>query len=176
MQEMKNVRPEFEVWEKRKEGLPIDYQEIKCYMIFDIKSGENFRRKARLVGGGHTTTAIASITYLSVVSRDSVQIELTIAALNGLDILACDIQNAYLTAKFREIICTTAGPEFGSEEGSIMVVKMDPYGLKSSGAALRAKLASLLQNIWYTPSKEDPDVWTRLTEYRIVYGKRVLYD
>ena len=43
------------------------------------------------------TTAPTSITYSSVVSRDSVRIALTIAALNGLDILAFDIHNAYLT-------------------------------------------------------------------------------
>ena len=57
MKEMKNVRPAFEVWEKHKEDLPIRYQEIKCRMIFDIKLGENFRRKPRLVGvgkNGHT--------------------------------------------------------------------------------------------------------------------------
>ena len=67
---MKNVRSAFKVWGKRKEDLPIGYQEIKFHMIFDIKLGENFRRKARLVGGGQTTTAPASITYLSVVSRE----------------------------------------------------------------------------------------------------------
>ena len=82
-------------------------------MIFDIKLGENFCRKARLVGGGHTPTAPESITYLSVVSRESVRIALAIAALNRLDILECDIQNAYLTVMCRELIWTTAGPEFG---------------------------------------------------------------
>ena len=82
-------------------------------MIFDIKLGKNFRRKARLVGGGHTTTAPSSITLSSVVSRDSVRIALTIEALNELDILACDIHNAYLTALCRENIWTFAGPEFG---------------------------------------------------------------
>ena len=70
-------------------------------MIFDIKLGENFSRKARLVGGGHTTTAPSSITFSSVVSRDSVRIALTISALNEFDILACDIQNTYITAFFR---------------------------------------------------------------------------
>ena len=40
-----------------------------------------------------------------------------------------------------------------------MVVKMAIYGLKSSGAALRSKLASLLHGIGYTPFKVDPDVW-----------------
>ena len=73
-------------------------------MIFELKLGENFRIKAQLVGGGHTTTAPSSITYLYVVSRDSVQITLSISALNGLEIFAYDIQNSYLTAKCRELI------------------------------------------------------------------------
>ena len=96
--------------EKFKEDIPIGYQHIKCHMIFDFKLGENFRRKARLVDRGHTTTDPASITYSSVVSRDSVRISLTIAALDDPDILACDIQNAYLTAVCREKIWTRAGP------------------------------------------------------------------
>ena len=62
-------------------------------MIFDIKLGENFRIKSQIVEVGYTTNVPASITYLSLVSRDSVLITLKIAALNGLDILACDIQN-----------------------------------------------------------------------------------
>ena len=59
---MKNFIPAFEVFEGRNEDLPIGYQMIKCHMIFDVKLGENFRRKARLVGGGHMTTAPTSIT------------------------------------------------------------------------------------------------------------------
>ena len=73
-------------------------------MIFDVNMGKTFRRKARLFGGGHMTEAPYSITYFSVVSRDSIRIALTISELNGLDLLACDIQNAYLTAKCRENI------------------------------------------------------------------------
>ena len=72
MKEMKNVQPAFEVFEKRKEDIPVGYQHIKCHMIFDVKLGENFRRKARLVGGGHMENDPASITYSPVVSRDSV--------------------------------------------------------------------------------------------------------
>ena len=79
-------------------------------MIFDIKLDEHFRRKAKLVGGGHTTTSPSSITFLSVVSRDSVRIDLTVASLNGLGILACNINNAYITALCREKIWKFAGP------------------------------------------------------------------
>ena len=111
------------------------------------------------MGDVHTTTAPASITYSSVVSKDSVRISLTIATVNGLDILAYDMQDDYLTSKCRELIWTTAGPKFGLDEGSIMVVKIDIYGLKSSGSAFRSKLVIILHNIEYTPSKAYLDVW-----------------
>ena len=42
-----------------------------------------------------------------------------------------------------------------------MIVNMALYGLKSPGALFRAKLARVLHNISYTPSKADPDVWLR---------------
>ena len=60
-------------------------------MIFDIKMGENFRLKARMIAGGHTTENPAVLTYSSIVSRDSVCIALTIASLNDLKVLSCDI-------------------------------------------------------------------------------------
>ena len=87
--EMRNVRPAFEVWEKDVKHIPPGYQQIKCHMIFDVKMGENFRRKARFVTGGHTTETPMSLTYSSVVSRDSVRIISLIAALNGLQVMAC---------------------------------------------------------------------------------------
>ena len=64
-----------------------------------------------------------------------------------------------------------------------MVVKMALCELKPSGAAFRAKLASLLHNIKYTPSKSDPGVWmrpaiksdgTEYYEYALVYVDDVL--
>jgi hypothetical protein len=162
LKEMRNVRPALKAWEKAKEDIPPGYQQIKCHLIFDVKMGENFRRKARFVAGGHTTEVPESlITYSSVMSRDSVRIALTIAGLNGLRVMACDIQNAYLTADCREKIWTVAGPEFGSEAGTISLVKKALYGLKSAGAAFRSLLADTLMDIGYKPTKADPDVWIR---------------
>jgi hypothetical protein len=158
---MKNVRPAFEVWDKDVSELPPGYQKITCHMIFDVKMGENFRRKARFVADGHKTKTPAAMTYSSVVSRDSVCIALTIAALNDLEIMACDIQNAYLTADCREKCWTAAGPKFGSEAGLPMIIKKALYGLKSSGAAFRAHLTETLDAMGYKPSYADPDVWLR---------------
>ena len=75
--------------------------------------------------------------------------------------MACDIQNAYLTADCREKIWTIAGPEFGSEAGTIFLVKKALYGLKSAGAAFRSLLADTLMDTGYKPTKADPDVWIR---------------
>ena len=48
--------------------------------------GENVRRKARMAAGGHRTVTPAVFTYAFMVSRDSVRICLTIAALNDLSV------------------------------------------------------------------------------------------
>ena len=112
---MGNVRPAFEVFEGTKDQLPVGYQFMKCHMIFDVKFGENFRRKAWLVAGGHMTETLATLMYSSVVSRDSIWIALTLVALNDLQVMSCDIQNTYLMADCREKIWMYAGPELGSE-------------------------------------------------------------
>ena len=65
--DMKNVKVAIKVLDDG-EMAPRDHQFFKCHMIFDINM-ENFRRKARLVAGGHKTTEQAAVTYASVVSR-----------------------------------------------------------------------------------------------------------
>ena len=162
---MKNVRVAFE----KMEGVTEDqmrtgkvkpgYKYVGTHMVFDIKMDGKFTGKARLVADGHTTDAPSSITYSSVASRESVRIALLIAALNDLDISAGDIGNAYLNADYREKLWATAGAEFGSDKGSVMLIIRALYGLKSSGAAWRAKLAETLLAMGYTPTKADPDVW-----------------
>lgn len=109
------------------------------------KDGRDFRRKARLVANGNQAETPLTLTYSSVVSRDSVQIALLITALrNDLKLLAYDIQNEYLTADCRKRTYITAGPEFGSEAGSLMIVNKAGYGLKSRDALFRAHLAETL--------------------------------
>jgi hypothetical protein len=83
-------------------------------MVFDIKS--NLTCKApRLVGGGHQIEVPKESTNSSVISQDNVQIAFLYAALNDLDILSADVQNAYLNAPMKEkLYYMTAGLEFGS--------------------------------------------------------------
>ena len=71
-------------------------------MVFDIKM--DFTCKAWFVASGHMMEAPASMTYLSVVSRDSVQLAFLIAALNNIDIMSIDLENAFIQALCHEKI------------------------------------------------------------------------
>ena len=137
----------------------VGYQEIGCHMVFDIKM--DFTRKARFVAGGHTTEAPASMTYSSVVSRDSVRLAFLIAALNDVDIMSVDLENAFIQAPCREKIWFEGGLECGEDYGKVCVVVRSLYGLKSAGAAFRSSLAQALQDLGYLSTKADPDVWIR---------------
>ena len=155
--EMQNVRVAFKILSDD-ESIPIGYQKIPCHMVFDIKM-EDFTRKARLVAGGHKTDAPATITYASVVSRETVRIALLMAALNDLEVKAGDVLNAYVTAPVTEKVWTILGPEFGPDAGKNAIIVRALYGLKSSGAAFRAHLASFMRQMGYTSCKADPDLW-----------------
>ena len=143
----------------RRSGAMPGYTEIKCHMVFDVKM--DFTRKARFVAGGHMTEAPSTITYSSVVTRDSVRIAFLAAALNDLDILACDISNAYLNAPCRERVWFEGGIETGVDRGKVLIIGRALYGLKSSGASWRATLASKLQEMGFEDTRIDPDVWRR---------------
>jgi hypothetical protein len=106
--EMAKVRKALDILPNGKTA-PVGYQKIPCHMVFDIEM-EDFKRKARLVAGGHKTKAPATITYASVVSRETVRIALMLAALNDLQEKAGDVLNAYITAPVKERGWTILGP------------------------------------------------------------------
>lgn len=103
----------------------------------------------------------------------------TYAALHGLNVLAGDIQTAYLQAPTSEKFWCKSGKEFGSdEEGRITVVVPALYGTKSSGRDFRNHLHDCMDHIGYQSSLGDPDVWSRPAvkddgteyyEYMLVY-------
>ena len=87
---MKAVRVAFDILEEGKKPPP-GYQKMDCHMIFEVKL-DGFCQKAILVAGGHQTETPASVlTYASVVSRETVVIALTLAALNDLQVKGSDV-------------------------------------------------------------------------------------
>ena len=57
-----------------------------------------FTRKERWVLDGHKKPNPIGSTYARVVSREIVRIAFTYASMNGIEVCAADIRNAYLQA------------------------------------------------------------------------------
>ena len=169
--EMKKVLVAFEEWngtveEARRGKKLVGYTEISCHMVFDVKMDGKFTRKARFVADGSRTEAPASMTYSSVVSRESVRIAFLIAALNDLEVCAADVGNAYLNAPSREKLWTVAGHEFGSNRGKVMLIVRALYGTKSAGASWRKMLAETMTDLKFKPirlavSESQRNIWAR---------------
>jgi hypothetical protein len=141
----------------------VGFQKIDCHIVFDVKM--DLTQKARFVAGGHTTETPSSLTYYSVISCDSVRIAFLMAALNDVDVMSCDVSNAYLNAPCREKIWFVAGPEFGSRQGQVVKIVRALYGLKSSGASWRSvlKQAIMIDDLGFQPTIADPDAYRRRT-------------
>jgi hypothetical protein len=101
------------------------------------------------------------MTYASVVSRESVRIALTLAALNDLDVKMADIKNAYLTAPITEKVWTVLGPEFGDDDVKRALIVRAMYGLKSAGASFRNHLAECMKHLGWHPCRADRDLWMK---------------
>ena len=90
------------------------------------------------------------------------RIGLLIAALNGLEISACDIGNAYLNVPNRIKVYVIVGEErFGAQhEVKRAVIVKALYILKSARVAWRAMFAHCIKHDFgYTPCITDQDVW-----------------
>jgi hypothetical protein len=157
------------------------YQCIPIIWTFVVKMSGVHR--ARCCGGGHVTAPPTSNTYSGVVEKETVRISAWIEGANDMEMWMGDVTNAFPRAKCREQVYFIAGPEFGADEGSVVVIEMALYGLKTSGAAFHAYLADILRSLDYKMCKADPDAWFRLTtnpsgykcyEYVVVYVDDIL--
>ena len=157
--EMCNVGVAFEALEEGA-AAPAGWSKVTGHIVFDVKM--DFTRKARWVLDGHKTPDIVGSTCAGVVSRESVRIAFTYAALNGLDIFAADIRNAHLQAPSSQKNCVTCGPEFGLENvGKVALVHGALCGGKSAGKDFRNHLRSCMHFLHFQSCPADPDVWMR---------------
>jgi hypothetical protein len=99
--------------------------------------------------------------YSSIISHDSIRLAFRIASLKDLDIMSCDLENANLNAPRHEKIWFEGGIECREDHGKVYIMVHSLYGLKSAGAAFHSSLAQILQDICYTSTKADPDIWLR---------------
>jgi hypothetical protein len=155
--EMTNVRVAFRILDEDQK-VPPGYQYMACHIVFDVKF-DGFTYKARMVAGGHMVDTPPFLTYASVVSRDTVRVALTMAALHDLEVKTADVQNAYLTAPTTEKVWTICGPEFGPDAGKKAVIVRALYGLKGSGASYRNHISNCMKHLGYDSCVADPDLW-----------------
>ena len=126
--EMENVRVAFDVLPYGKSALT-GHQFVQYHMVNDIKM-KDFRQIARLVAGGHMTEVLATITYASVVSTETVRMTLMIVTLNNLEVKLGDILHAYVQAPVTEKVWTTLGAELCKDAENTTVIVRALYGLK----------------------------------------------
>ena len=157
--EMSNVKIAFEILDED-DPLPIGWTQSSGHLVFDVKM--DFTRKARWVKDGHKTPKPEHSTYAGVVSRESVRIALTYAALDELNVCAADIKNTYLQAPSLEKHYIICGLEFGIEnKGKRELIRRALYGGKSSGADFWKYLRDCMNHLKFKSCKGDPDVWMR---------------
>ena len=159
--EMSNVKVAFDIHEKGNDASVSQRRTyIECYLIFDVKM--DMTQKARFVANGTKTADLVNSTWAGVVSRKSVRIALTYAALLEVHIMAADIQNTYLQALISEAYWTVCGPEFGSEdEGKKAIITRALYGTKCADRDFRNHLRDCMDHLGYESCLADPDLWMR---------------
>ena len=156
---MHNFSIAFELLEQGDKS-PRGWKPSSGHIIFYVK--KDFTRKARWVEDGHKTPNLSMSNYSGVVSRGSVRIALTYAALNDLDVTAADIQNAYLQAPSSEKHFIICGPEFGLEHvGKIALIRQDLYGGKMPGRDFWIHLRSCMNFLGFKSIQGDPELWMR---------------
>ena len=154
--EMYNVRVAFEILDEG-EHAPHRWKQVSRHLVWDVKM--DFTRKARWVLDGHKTPDLIGSTYVGVVSRETVQIALTYAALNDLDVFTADIWNAYIQAPSLQKDYIICGPEFGVESiGRAALIHHASYGGK---ADFRNHLRSCMEFLNFKSCLADHDVWMR---------------
>ena len=139
---------------------PRNYTFVPLHMCFDVKF--DLRRKARLVAGGNWTDPGYEDVYSGVVSIETIRLGFFLAALNGLDICAADVGNAFLHGITNEFVYSIAGPEFGPKlQGRVLIIKKSLYGLRTSAARWHEHFTDSLRTLGFTPSKADPDMYMK---------------
>lgn len=164
------------------EPLPKGWTLASGHIVFDVKM--TLERKARWVKDGHKTPDPSWSTFAGVVSRESVRIALTYAALNDIPVCGADIQNAYLQAPSSEMHYIIYGEEFGLENvGKRALIRRALYGGKSAGSDYWRHVRQAIYEMGFKPCPADPDVWiragvkfdeTKIWDYVLLYTDDIL--
>ena len=142
-----------DVIQKERENVNTQWQEatqwvLVCQLVSHTEM-DDFWRMTHLMVGGHMIHIPDTITYSSVVTRETVCFALTMAVLHDIEIKAADVWNAYMMSPNREKILTVLGQDFGDDAGKSAIIVRALYGHEFIGASFRAHLAQCMQELCY---------------------------
>ena len=90
-------------------------------------------------------------------SRDNVWPAFKITAMNGVDVMSCNLEIAYLNVMCRKNIWFEGRTKCGEEKGKVLIFVRALYGLKSAGSSWRAALAQVLKDFDFVSSLDEMD-------------------
>ena len=139
--------------------LPPGINIVKCRYILKRKS--NGRYKARLVAKGFSQKLGLDYnkTFAPVVSKSSLRILLSLAAVNDWEIQQLDVKTAFLYGELKEDIYVEAPVGLGYAPGTILKLNKSLYGLKQAPREWNKTIHEWLQS----------QGWKRLQTDRGVY-------
>ena len=122
----------------------------------------DFTRKAIFVKNRHLNLDPIDSNFPRVVSRNSVRIIFTCAAVNEVNIYATDIKYAYLQAPISEKHFIRCGPEIPFEmQGRISLIKRALYGDKFAGSDYWKHMQTCMEYLVFFSCKSGPNLWMR---------------
>ena len=95
--------------------------------------------------------------------------------LNGIEIYATNMKNAYLEAYTKEKVCFIAGKKFGNLEGHLLIIDKALYEWRPSGLSWHDKFTDFLNEMGFKVSKAEPEVLIRLNEKHDFYEYIAVY-
>ena len=127
-----------------------------------LKRKSDGRYKARLVARGYSQ--IEGIDYFDVfapvVSKNTLRLLLSLAAVNDWDINQLDVETAFLYGDLEEEIYMEAPTGSSYPKGTILRLFKSLYGLKQSPRQWNKKLDDFVRSREFVPCKLDPSVYT----------------
>jgi hypothetical protein len=113
------------------------------------------------VADRHLTDVLLESVYSGGVSLYGFRLVLFLSELNGMELWATDVGNAYLEDVNYEMVFIMAGPEFEELEGHIIVIIKTLYGLRISDARWHDRFADCIMFLGFFPCKSYPNIWMR---------------
>ena len=139
---------------------------IKSKWVFRVKrhpDGSVSRYKARLVVKGCSQKEGIDYfeTYAPVTRMTSIRCLLSLAAVNDLELVQCDVTTAFLYGDLEEDIFMRQPEGYDDGSGRVCKLQKSRYGLKQAPLQWNKKIAEALSKLGMRACSSDPCVYVR---------------